>query len=170
MKLLNDRKGSVAIEAALVMPVMALLLLAMIEFGQGFTAKRRMDQVSSMAADLVARAACVTLSDLQDVSAIGKTILRPYASAPLGLRITSVTAKGTVEWSFGSGMLAPAQTGAAFSLPAGLASQGKPLIVANATYAFTPTLGRFLVGGLTFSTASYNYSRLGGAVPLKGAC
>lgn len=170
MKLAKDRKGSVLIEAALVMPIMAMILLATLEFGQAFTAKRRTGQVAGMAADLIARAACVTQSDLEDVSAIGGTILRPYASAPLGIRITSVTGQATVQWSFGSGTLAPAQTGAAFQLPTSLAGQSKPLIVAEATYAFTPTIGQFLVSGVTFSTASYNYSRLAGPVVLKTSC
>jgi Flp pilus assembly protein TadG len=170
MKLASDRKGSVLIEAALVMPVIAMLLLATLEFGQAFTAKRRTGQVASTAADLVARTACVTPSDLQDVSAIGGTILKPYKAAPLGLRITSVTAQATVQWSYGSGTLAAAQNGAAFPLPASFAGQNKPLIVAEATYGFTPTIGKFLVSGVTFSTVSYNYSRLAGAVPLKTAC
>ena len=170
MKLASDRKGSVLIEAALVMPIMAMILLATLEFGQAFTAKRRTGEVASTVADLVARTACVTQSDLQDVSAIGGTILRPYASGPLGLRITSVTAQATVQWSFGSGTLAPARTGAAFPLPASLAGQSKPFIVAEATYGFTPTIGQFLVSGVTFSTVSYNYSRLAGAVPLKASC
>jgi Flp pilus assembly protein TadG len=170
MNLANDRRGSVLIEAALVIPIMAMLLLATLEFGQAFTAKRRTGQVASMAADLIARAPCVTQSDLQDISAIGGTILRPYASAPLGLRITSVTGQATVQWSFGSGTLTPAQAGAAFQIPASLAGQNKPLIVAEATYAFAPTVGHFLVSGMTFSTASYNYSRLAAAVPLKATC
>lgn len=170
MKLARDKKGSVLIEAALVMPLMAMLLVGTLEFGQAFTAKRRAGQVASMAADLVARAACVTQSDLQDVSAIGGTILKPYASAPLGLRITSVSAQATVQWSYGSGTLAPAKSGAAFTLPAGLSAQSKPLIIAEASYAFTPTIGRFLVSGVTFSSMSYNYSRLAGAVPLKASC
>jgi Flp pilus assembly protein TadG len=170
MKLAKDRKGSVLIEAALVMPVMAMLLLATIEFGQAFTAKRKAGQIASTAAELVARTACVTQSDLQDVSAIGGTILGPYASAPVGLRITSVTGQATVQWSFGSGTLAPSRAGAAFPLPANMAGQGKPLIVAEATYAFTPTIGQFLVSGVTFSTVSYHYSRLAGAVPLKASC
>ena len=170
MKFAKDEQGSVLIEAALVMPLMALLLLATIEFGQAFTAKRRMSQVASTAADLVARAACVTQSDLQDISAIGGTILKPYASAPLGLRITSVTKEATVQWSFGSGTFTPAQNGDAFQVPAGLAGQNKPLIIAEATYTFTPTIGQLLVGGVTFSTTSYNYSRLAGAVPLQASC
>lgn len=170
MKLINDRRGSVLIEAALVMPIMAILLLATLEFGQAFTAKRRTGQVASMAAELVARTPCVTQSDLQDVSAIGGTILKPYASAPLGLRITSVTAQSTVLWSFGSGTLTPAKTGAAFQLPTSLAGQNKPLIVAEAAYAFTPTLGHFLVSATNFSTVSYHYSRLAGPVPLKTSC
>jgi Flp pilus assembly protein TadG len=170
MNLARDKRGSVLIEAALVMPLMAMLLVATLEFGQAFTAKRRNGQVASMAADLIARAPCVTQSDLQDVSAIGSTILGPYASAPLGLRITSLTGQATVQWSFGSGTLAPATAGAAFGLPTNLAGQNKPLIVAEASYAFTPTIGRFLVSGVTFSTVSYNYSRLAGAVALKASC
>ncbi len=170
MKFVNDNKGSVLIEAALVMPVIVMLLLATVEFGQAFTAKRKMGQVASTAADLVARAGCVTQSELQDISAIGKTILEPYPSALLGLRITSVSGKSTVQWSFASGTLSPAPTGTAFVLPKSLAGQGKPIIVAETNYKFTPTIGKFLIGGVTFSKASYNFSRLAGAVVLQASC
>ena len=169
MKFLKNRDGSVALEAALVMPLLAMLLLATIEFGQAFTVKRRVALVASTASDLVARASCLTQSNLQDIATIGNTILPSAKTTTLGLRLTSLNANGTVNWSYATGTLSPAKSGSAFNLPSGIAGQSKPMVVAETSYAFTPTVSQFL-NPITFSYVSYNFPRFAATVPLKTSC
>jgi Flp pilus assembly protein TadG len=167
---LHSRRGSILLEAAFVMPILVLILFSMAEFGQAFMIKRRNAQVASTAADLVAQLSCVTTADLQDISNIGSTILQPYSATPLTLRISSVIQNAnnaTVQWSYGSG---PLSVGSTFSLPAGLISQSQTIIVAQTSYAFTPSVGTFLTGGVTFSASAYNYPRVVSAIPLSASC
>ncbi len=172
---LRNRRGSILIEAAIAFPVLVVILLGMVEFGQALTVKRRNAQVASTAADLVAQVSCVTTSNLQDIAYIGATILAPYShsSSIAGLRITSVMQNAnnaTVQWSYGSGTLTAASQGDTYSLPSGLASLNRAIIIAEASYNFTPAVGQFLTSGVTFSAKAYNQPRLTSSVTLQGWC
>ena len=174
-KFLRNRRGSILIEAAIAFPVLIVILLGMVEFGQAFTVKRRNAQVASTAADLVAQVSCVTTGDLQDVSKVAAAILAPfsYSAAIAGLRITSVMQNAnnaTVQWSYASGTLGAASQGGTYSLPAGLASQDQAVVIAEASYNFTPAIGTFLTSVITFSAKAYNKPRLTSSVALQGVC
>jgi Flp pilus assembly protein TadG len=160
-RFLKSRRGSILIEAAIAFPVLIAILSGMVEFGQALTVKRRNAQVASTAADLVAQVSCVTAGDLQDTAKIAATILAPstYSAAIAGLRITSVMQNAnnaTVDWSYAIGTLGAGAQGGTYALPAGLASQGQAVIVAEASYSFTPALGKFLTSPIAFQAKAYN--------------
>jgi len=178
---LSSRRGSVLLEAAIAMPILVLILLSLAEFGEAFTIKRRNAQVASTAADLVAQVSCVsssqagTASSLQDIANIAATILAPYSySASIaGLSVTSVmqnASNATVQWSWATGSLTAGTAGNSFSLPSGLVSQNQTVIVAQASYTFTPPVGSYLTGGVTFQAQAFNKPRLGTAVALQTSC
>jgi Flp pilus assembly protein TadG len=174
-KFLKNRRGSILIEAAIAFPVLIIILLGMVEFGQAFTVKRRNAQVASTAADLVAQVSCVTTGDLQDVSKVASAILAPisYSAAIAGLRITSVMQNAnnaTVQWSYALGTLGAAGQGGTYALPAGLASQDQAVVIAEASYSFTPAIGTFLTSAITFSAKAYNKPRLTSSVALQPSC
>jgi Flp pilus assembly protein TadG len=174
-RFLEDRRGSILIETAVVIPLLVVILFSLAEFGEAFTIKRRNAQVASTAADLVAQVSCVMTSDLQDIANIAATILKPYSSSAsiAGLRITSVVQNAnsaTVQWSHATGTLTAAQTGASFSLPPSLVSQSQTVIVGEASYNFVPPVGNFLTGGVTFSAQAFNKPRLSNTVALQTSC
>ena len=180
---LSNRRGSVLLETALALPVLALVLLCLAEFGEAFTIKRRNAQVASTAADLVAQVTCVsasqtgTASSLQDIASIAATVLKPYSySASIaGLSITSVMQNAsnvTIQWSWAAGTLTAGTAGNTFSLPSGLASQGQTVIVAQTSYAFTPPGGNwpFLNSGVNFTAQAFSKPRTGTSVALQSSC
>jgi Flp pilus assembly protein TadG len=174
-RFLKSRRGSILIEAAIAFPVLIAILLAMVEFGQAFTVKRRNAQVASTVADLVAQVSCVTGADLQDTSKTAAIIMAPsaYSTTIAGLRITSVmqNAEGaSVDWSYAIGTLGAATKGGAYALPPGLASEGQAVIVAEASYKFTPAIGKFLKNAVTFSAKAYNKPRLSASVVQQSSC
>ena len=174
-KFLKNRRGSILIEAAIAFPVLIVLLLGMVEFGQAYTLKRRNAQVASTAADLVAQVSCVTAAGLQDVSKIAAAIVAPYSySASIaGLRITSImqnASNATVQSSYALGTMGAASQGGAYALPAGLASQNQAVIVVEASYNFTPAIGNFLTSAVTFTAKAYNKPRLSTFVALQPSC
>lgn len=168
-----DERGSAAIELAIIFPVLVLIFLGMVEMSQAFTVKRRVQNVANTTADLVARSQTVTTSDLNDIASIGAQLMLPFSSTGLTLTITSVTedaqSKVTVQWSCSWSSLSSSAnctaTGAAYTgLPSGLLNAGQSVIVGRAAYPYTPSIGEFLTGGLTFTASSYYRPRLAASV------
>ena len=83
-------RGTIAIEAAIILPVLLLIFLGMVEFGQAFTVKRRVQNVASSTADLVAQSQTVTTAQLNDIASIGAQLMLPFSSTGIALTITSV--------------------------------------------------------------------------------
>lgn len=172
----SDDKGAVLIEAAIVLPVLLMIFLGMVEFSNAFTAKRRVQAVASTTADLVAQAQSVTIANLSDIASIGVQLMQPFSSSGLTLKISSVsedsqsniTEQWNCFWSGISGTPTCAETGAPYTgAPAGVLRAGESIIISKATYAFTPTVGEFLLSGVTFTGASYFRPRLVVSVPLQ---
>lgn len=168
---LSDRRGVVLLEAAIAFPVLIVVLLGMVEFGEAYTVSRKNAQVAGSVADLVSQQFKVTTAQLNDIAKIQGTILQPYSATPTGLRVSSIILQngnannnGGVQWSVGWGNLAALtkENGNQpnFTLPAGLTAQGSTIIVAKSSYTFTPTIGNYMTGGVTFDSVAYYMPRI----------
>ncbi len=165
----KDERGAILFEAAIVIPILVMIFVGMVEFSQAFTARRRAGAVASTTADLVAQAQSVTTADLNDIVSVSNSLMAPYPVAPLSLTITSVgldannqsIALWSCSWSAVGATPACVANNAPYALPAGLVSQqGNSVIVSDVTYLFTPPVGRFLLGGVTFNPKAYFKPRL----------
>lgn len=137
-RLAGDDRGISAVEFALLAPVLIAFYLGLSEFCQGYMAQKRMGHVSSAVADLVAQEETVTTANLDDIFDIGGLIMKPFSTATLKQRVTSVTRTGTqvkVDWSRGDGLTALAK-GAVVTIPSDLLSDGQSLIISEATYDY----------------------------------
>lgn len=151
-RLTGDERGVSAVEFALIAPVMIAFYFGMAEFCQGYMAQKRMGHVSAMVADLVAQEETVATTNLDDIFQIGGLIMKPFSTAPLQQRVSSVTQTAgvaRVTWSRGRGMTARA-VNETMVLPAGLIANGESIIVSEATYDYDspvdylmPTVTRF---------------------------
>lgn len=158
----SSQRGSILIEAAIALPVLVVILLGMAEFGEAFTVSRKNARVAQVAADLVSQQTNMTTLDANDIASIRTAILQPYNATSSGLRISSIIKNAnnaTVQWSRAWGNLAALGQNVAFALPSDLISQGKTIIVAEASYAFTPVIGTYLTGGVTFDYVAYYVPR-----------
>ena len=171
-----DERGSILIEAAIIFPLLGMIFIGMIEFSQAFTVKRRVQNVASATADLVAQSQSVTTANLNDIASIGVQLMLPYSSTGLSLTISSVaeSAQGaiTVQWSCSWASISSSGTctssGATYTgLPTGLLSAGQSVIIGKTTYVYTPTIAEFLVGGRTFTSTSYYRPRLTASVTME---
>jgi len=75
-----------AVEFALLVPILATLLLGTLEFSQALTIDRRVTQIASATADLVAQTDKITTSDFNDIMKIVEQLMKPYPTAPLRSR------------------------------------------------------------------------------------
>jgi Flp pilus assembly protein TadG len=160
-RLLTDRRGTAAVEFALLAPLMVMMYFGTAELTEGLMANRKVSTVASTIGDLTAQAASTTPSAMTDIFNVGKTVMQPYHtdSAQLRMRVSSVTvdAGGTpkVDWSQGSVGLTALAKGATVALP--LATKANPnapntpfipagqsVIMAEARYQFASPVARYL--------------------------
>src|SRR5471032_2729651 len=104
----RDQRGAAAVEFALIAPVAILLYCGFAELTMAMMAERRAAHSASVVADLVAQSTQVSTAEMTDIFNIGNAIMNPFATAPLKLRVTSVTADVNgvprVTWSQGHGL------------------------------------------------------------------
>jgi Flp pilus assembly protein TadG len=162
--LARDQSGSILIEAALVFPILVMLLLGVSELSEAFTASRRVTAAAHAAADLVARSTSVTASDLSGVKAMIEESIKPLPTTSLGLVITSVLADAsnatTVVWSqaLGAGV-SPYGTGVPITVPAGLTFPKGALVLAEVKYQFQSTLSTLILGPVPLQAKAYQVPR-----------
>lgn len=156
-RLTGDERGVSAVEFALIAPVMIAFYFGMAEFCQGYMAQKRMGHVSSMVADLVAQEETVATANLDDIFQIGGLIMKPFSTATLKQRVSSVTQTAGVAkvvWSRGQGMSGRALN-EVMVLPAGLISNGESIIVSEATYDYDSPVDYLMPAVTRFSHIYY---------------
>lgn len=153
----RDERGISAVEFAMLAPVLIAFYFGMAEFCQGFMAQKRMGHVSAMVADLVAQQETVSQANLDDIFAIGGLIMKPFPTAALQQRVSSVTRTSgvaKVDWSRGAGM-APRAVNSTITLPTDLIANGESIIVSEATYDYDSPVDYFMAGITRFSHIYY---------------
>lgn len=157
LRLGRDERGVSAVEFALLAPVLIAFYFGMAEFCQGFMAQKRMGHVSAMVADLVAQEESVATANLDDIFDIGGLIMKPFSTAALQQRVSSVTRTSgvaRVDWSRGDGMAARA-VNSTITLPTDLIANGESVIVSEATYDYDSPVDYFMPGITRFSHIYY---------------
>lgn len=101
-RLAHDRRGSAAVEFALIIPVAMLLYYGMVETTQALLAGRRMSVVATAVGDLTAQATQLKTAQIDDIFNISTAALKPFPVENLGIRIVSIetTADGVpqIKW------------------------------------------------------------------------
>lgn len=155
----RDERGVAAVEFALTVPIMILLYCGMAELTMAMMAERQAAHSASVVGDLVAQTTQIKVSEVNDVFTVGSSILKPFPSATLQLRVTSIKADAQnvprVVWSMGQGM-GPLTSGAAVTgLPANLIAVNESVIRADMSYTYTSPLMQVLPNPMTFSNSFY---------------
>jgi Flp pilus assembly protein TadG len=166
-----DTKGMAAIEFALIVPVMGVMFIGAVELSQVITVNRRVDQVSSATADLVARSDTqISQSDITDIMKAGSYLLLPYNQNPLTIVVRNISTSPTSatsakqSWSCtfsGTGSaLSCACSNSNFTLPTGLASTNDSVVIAQASYNYKPLVFDYFMkkGGGASGSGTYTLS------------
>ncbi|MBS0332352.1 MAG: pilus assembly protein [Proteobacteria bacterium] len=166
---LRDTRGLAAVEFALLAPIMVLLYFGLAEFTMALMAQRRVAHVASVVADLVSQTPQIKNSQVTDIFTVGGSILSPFPSTPLKLRITSVVADSKavpkVSWSKGQGMSALAAN-TVVTVPNNLLAAGDSVVMADVEYDYTSPLQIVLPNALAFTSTFYLKPRASPSVTL----
>lgn len=151
-------KGIAAVEFAMITPMMFFFFVGSVEFSQAITVDRRVTQSASSTADLIARAPStgLTTTQVDNELKIIEQLIEPYELSQLSVRIVSVKAIGVpgvpgalaylVDWSRDNRGATPYPRNSPYtSMPTNLLVAGESVIVAEATYNYTPLIFNYFI-------------------------
>ncbi|TAJ31245.1 TadE/TadG family type IV pilus assembly protein [Bosea sp. (in: a-proteobacteria)] len=148
----EDRKGVALVEFAVALPVMLVAYLGTVDVTQMVMASRKVTQLTSALADLTARAQIVAPADVNNIFDAAQMILAPFSSTPAKMVISNVVIDSTgtarVCWSSQRNSAALAR-GTTVTLPTALRVPNTSVIMARASYDYTPITGYVITGAVT---------------------
>jgi len=173
----NDR-GGVLIEAAFVLPITIVLLLAGFEIARLTLIHQKMDRAATAMADLVSQSEDITVAQLSDMFNAVQHIMEPFDLSGDGVvLISSIGTVGanptTIFWqrTGAGGVAATSQVGAEGAtptLPTGMVVRsGEGLIVAEVYYNYSPLLFWDIVGANQLYHRAFFRPRYGGLEALN---
>jgi Flp pilus assembly pilin Flp len=155
----RDAKGAIAVEFAVVAPVLVALMVGTFEVTRYVLLHQKLDRMAVAASDLVSQGETITNAQLADIFAATGLIAEPFSIGADGVVVISAISRAggvsTISWQrFGTGSLsATSQLGAEGgppTFPAGFAlKDGESVIFAEVFYQFRPMFAPDLVPAST---------------------
>ena len=157
-KFRRSQDGVAAIEFALIIPLMLTSFFGVSEIANYILAARKVSNVASSAADLVAQDTLVTTPEMNDIMGALDVIMHPFNTSNATIRITCVAAHATtgattVAWS-DARHIAPRAVNSAISIP-NIVPKGQSVIMAEVTFRYQTLFGQYLTDGMTVSDTFY---------------
>jgi Flp pilus assembly protein TadG len=173
----RNKDGTVAVEFAMLLPVMITLFFGVVESSMALTCRSNVSLMASTAGDLIAQANTATKADLSNIYSAAGTVLYPYydpakaGSAKPTIRITAVNDDGSgaadkdhltgkVAWSCtqtGSGTLSPGSraVGDTVTLPQPLMTENGSIVIAEIAYSYSSPTTKMIAGPINFTNNFY---------------
>jgi Flp pilus assembly protein TadG len=147
--LLRCRRGVAALEFAILLPMLLVLLFGVAEISNMYAADRRVILAAQSCADLVAQEKAVDSTKLDDIASAVQHVMNPLPALSLSFRVTSVTFDATtgapsVGWDHTVGAFNPTDHPTPVTSAAGLGLPGESVIVVDLSYRYTPLFTNIL--------------------------
>jgi len=162
----RDERGMIAVEFALIIPIVVLVLVCEFTLGEAISISRKVAITGRTLTDLVARRAIVSSSDLTTILNASAQIIAPFSTSNLTIVLAEVSTDATgttVDWSepFNTTGLVK---GSPFVLPTGMAQLGTSLIYAYVRYDYTPPFGAKIIPAVPIRYTFYINPRITSSV------
>ena len=164
-KLRRDKSGVAAIEFAMIVPIMVMLFFGTVEFSQALTVDRRVAQIASTMADLMAQYDSLSTTQIDNIHTVAKSLILPYDETPLKVGVWNLKKTGTAQpiatggKAYAGAVNRQGQTYAETVPPGLLDDQATGVdvcvVMSEVEYAFTPTIGQWLTNGITLREKFY---------------
>jgi Flp pilus assembly protein TadG len=177
----SDNRGVGAIEFAMILPLMLVMLFGMIDLSNGFAVDRKVSQIAQMVSDLASRNTTVSETDVSNFFIIADAMLTPYDKTQLRATVTQVyldptskTAKAV--WSRGD---EKKSKNAVVSVPANLIGKDSSgawlanqyLIIGETNFNYQPIIGWVVPkSGIALSERAFTKPRQMTCVMLGTTC
>lgn len=154
-------KGAIAIEFAIILPIMITMYFGVVEISHALAANRKVTMTTSTVGDLVAQFATVGPNTMNGLVTAASEIMRPFntgGSGQLKVNVYSISNIPANDWSYSpSGQCASGTP----QVPAALLASGGSVIVSRVCYDFDSILHRFFAPTTNFEDTFYLRPRQG---------
>ena len=159
-----DRRGTAAVETALLSPVLILMFLGTVEVTQLIRVEAKLTRAAQAIQDIVAGQSGATAASLAIAFTGGQIVMTPFGAANLSAAVASVTFTSTgtakaISWqqveNSGTSMTTTYACGAA----AGMSLDSDSVIVVQATYTYVPIVSYILGKSFTLTQTAYGRPR-----------
>jgi Flp pilus assembly protein TadG len=148
----RNSRGVAAVEFAMILPAMLAIYFGIVETGQGVMIDRKVAQLTRSLADLTAQAQAGQISDteMSNIFDAAQTVMMPYTSVAPAMSVHHIVIDSAgvakVCWSEQRNSTKLAR-GTTVSIPTDLRLPNTSIMMAEASYAFTPVVGWIIKGG-----------------------
>jgi Flp pilus assembly protein TadG len=169
----GDDRGVSAVEFALIVPVILVLLIGMVDINEALTVYRKMRQISSTVTDLVAQRSEITPSEITMTLQGSASLLAPYDTTNLDIVLSVIDVKPsgqTVAWSRSyQADPEPAGDTPAFPAPDALKENGVQVVAVRVDYTFDTLFSGLVQGflgrsGYVMQDTMYERPRVGDTI------
>lgn len=176
-RLFSETKGVAAVEFAYIAPILLVMVMATFELSRAVSIDRRLNSVSAMASELVAREEQLDEEDLKSIYASLDHVMKPYDDSSLVVRLLQVRTDNNgatkVEWSSeldvtaiaeggGGALISPYSQCSNYAIDAELQQNGTRVVVAEVGYNYQPMFGSFIYRDFNFDKLKQNRNSVSG--------
>jgi Flp pilus assembly protein TadG len=153
------KQGVAAVEFALIVPILAVMLLATFDGGRAIAAYMKMRAATYALASITNQYATIQSTDMTSILGAISVVMAPYTSGTPAVKISQIkinnSGASSVEWSAAQGTTARAVS-SSMTPPSAMVVNNSYLILAEVSYTYTPLFGYFgSSSGITFSDSLY---------------
>jgi Flp pilus assembly protein TadG len=173
-RFIASARGVAAIEFAMILPVLLILLLATFDVGNAITVYMKVRAATYSLAAITNQYgignASISTSTMTAITGATSAILSPYSNTPTVIVISQIkatsAATAVVSWSYTVNGTALTQGATYSSLPTNFAKNSCGgvypcyIILGSVSYAYTPSFGTFLTGSINLADSLYVTPRI----------
>ena len=153
------KQGVAAVEFALILPILVVMLLATFDGGRAIAAYMKMRAATYALASITNQYAKIQSVDMTSILGATSVVMAPYSSGSPAVKISQVKINNSgvskIEWS--AAQNATARTvNSTITPPSAMVVNGSYLILAEVSYTYVPVFGFFgTSSGITFTDSLY---------------
>ncbi len=175
--LMSSDTGVAAVEFALILPVMLVMLFGTIELDNALNLNRKVGKVATAIADLVTQGSTINNNQLESYFEAGEAIVQPFPDGDLTVVVGAIDflPKNKIEVVWSKALNgSPWKVGAEppIDIPQSLRVEGTQIIIAKADYSYKPMFKTILkdvfkTDSIEMSETAYLYPRLSDTVAFQ---
>jgi Flp pilus assembly protein TadG len=168
----DDRRGTSAVEFAMILPFMIALYVGSVEFGEGYAAQYKTTLAARTVADLASQYTTIDAPTMSGILGAASTVMTPFTtsnSVIVSEVVTDAKANATIHWS--AALNTTARTvGQVVTLPAALQIPNISLIWGEVTFPYRPSIGDSMTGTINMYQGTYFFPRKSPCITYNSVC